>query len=120
MALRAQTGARGLLAKKAFLKKSAALVVEVQEKEKKKLHTSATKIQALVRGVFGRRKYKRILPILRKEAQRRGFCVECEESIATRRCSDCKDRYCENCFKILHKKGELILLYSSCRGTVFL
>jgi hypothetical protein len=106
MALRTQTGARALLAKKQFLKKSAEYVKEIEAREKKRLDDAATKIQALMRGVFGRRKYKKMLPQLRKEAQQRSFCVECEETPATRRCVDCKDRYCEPCFRRIHTKGE--------------
>lgn len=66
---------------------------------------AATKIQAFYRGRLGRVRFSKILPLLRKEQQMRNLCVECEVKVATKRCRQCKDRYCEACFAKIHKKG---------------
>ena len=78
---------------------------EMKEKEQLKIKMAATTIQALVRGALGRIRHKKHIHILKREQQVRRFCVECESKVATKRCIQCKDRYCESCYSIIHKKG---------------
>lgn len=66
---------------------------------------AASIIQALVRGVLGRKKHKQNLPNLRKALKQRLYCVECEAKLGTRRCRQCKDRYCNDCYDRVHSKG---------------
>ena len=42
---------------------------------------------------------------MKKALRSRQICVECETQIAIRRCRNCKDRYCVNCYDKLHAKG---------------
>ena len=83
----------------------------------------AAKIQALVRGVLGnlnaifrqislfhrfnlgRSRFRKDLPALKRARMARQFCVECEIKPGSRRCRQCKDRYCSECFQIVHSKG---------------
>lgn len=67
--------------------------------------TAATKIQALARGVRGRRTFRERLPDLKKARMALQFCVECEVTVATRKCRQCRDRYCDDCFISFHRKG---------------
>ena len=78
---------------------------EMKEKEQLKIKMAVTSIQALVRGALGRIRHKKHIHILKREQQVRRFCVECESKVATKRCIQCKDRYCESCYTIIHKKG---------------
>ena len=103
--IRAQSGVRGWLAKKAFLKRSEEIVREAEKKWETKQNTAATKIQSLARGVAGRRQFNAALPALIQAAQLRLFCVECEKKVAKRRCLGCKDKYCVGCYERLHRKG---------------
>lgn len=64
------------------------------------------RIQATYRGYVGRQKFKEIEPTLRKALKARAFCVECEVNVATKRCRECKDQYCDKCFDVLHRKGK--------------
>ena len=73
--------------------------------EKRKEGRAASVIQSLARGVIGRRLHKMSLPILEHELQVRKYCVECETHTATKRCTQCKDRYCDSCYDKVHKKG---------------
>jgi len=66
---------------------------------------AATRIQALARGIQRRKTLKSQLPALRAEKQKRSFCVECEANVAVKRCRNCKDRYCDACFLLIHRKG---------------
>jgi hypothetical protein len=77
-----------------------------KEKELKRLHRSATKIQSVFRGHRGRERFKQLEPQLRKALKARAFCVECEINVATKRCRECKDQYCDKCFDIVHRKGK--------------
>lgn len=105
LATRAQSTVRGMLGKKAYSKKEAAVGLDAKKQEALRRGTSATKIQAMTRGVQSRVRFKRNLPTLTKERQMRSFCVECEANVAVKRCRQCKDRYCESCFSKLHRKG---------------
>lgn len=66
---------------------------------------SCIKIQALARGVKARTQFEKDKVRLKKEKQARNFCVECESQVASRRCRQCKDRFCDACFLKFHKKG---------------
>lgn len=88
-----------------FLDKIAKHKNEILLKELRKKDDAAIKIQALIRGVYGRVKHNKNLPILKKALRARQICVECELQIAVRRCRNCKDRYCVNCYDKLHAKG---------------
>lgn len=67
---------------------------------------AAATIQAFARGVSGRTKFKAIESELRKQLKARAFCVECEIAVAVRRCTECRDQYCEPCYENLHRKGK--------------
>jgi hypothetical protein len=66
---------------------------------------SWARVQALVRGALTRITHKKHLPILKKQQQVRRFCIECESKVATKRCHQCKDRYCDSCYNTIHRKG---------------
>jgi hypothetical protein len=76
--------------------------------QKKKIHDAAAKIQALARGVIGRKRFKKNLPALKKALKMKSYCVECEAKVATRRCRSCKDKYCADCYDIIHQKGTFL------------
>ena len=88
------------------------LALKIQEKERqansvvRHRNVSAAKIQALVRGVQSRVRFRNNLPALKKAQASRGFCVECENKVARRRCRECRDNFCEACFEKMHKKGK--------------
>jgi len=67
---------------------------------------SVAKIQAMVRGVQCRVRFAKNLPALKKALTAKGFCVECENKVARRRCRQCRDNFCEACYDKLHKKGK--------------
>jgi hypothetical protein len=79
---------------------------QMKDKELQKLKRKAMKIQAVYRGYRGRRKFQELEPQLRKALKARAFCVECEVNVATKRCRECKDQYCDKCFDNLHRKGK--------------
>ena len=81
---------------------------EVERKLELLKYTSAAKIQALIRGVISREKFKKNVVQLKKELKGRNFCVECESQVATKRCRQCKDRFCDSCYSILHRTGNSI------------
>ena len=35
----------------------------------------------------------------------RAYCVECTMKIATKRCRQCKDKFCTDCFTLMHRTG---------------
>lgn len=78
---------------------------EAVEKAERVQFEMATRMQALVRGVMGRIGHNKNLHDLKRQLQVRKYCVECESKVATKRCVQCKDRYCEECFERIHKKG---------------
>ncbi len=105
LAIRIETAGRGLLAKKTVDKQKIIVQQNQAEKSKENLMKSAAKIQALMRGVLGRKKHKKRLPALRKERQLRSLCVDCESRAATLKCIQCKDRFCKTCYDNLHRTG---------------
>ena len=105
MATRIETKARGLLGKKDFSKKEEEVKKQKEMDEAAAKAKSAIQIQALIRGCQGRVKFREKAPALRAERKKRSFCVECEANVATKKCRQCKDRYCDTCFLIIHKKG---------------
>jgi hypothetical protein len=66
---------------------------------------ASKKIQAMIRGVLGRIKFKKNLPQLRRAQKVRSYCCECESTTAVRRCRQCKDKYCAACYDKIHAKG---------------
>lgn len=78
----------------------------MKDKELQKLQRSAMRIQATYRGHRGRQHFKLVEPQLKKQLKARAFCVECEVNVATKRCRECKDQYCDKCFDQLHRKGK--------------
>jgi hypothetical protein len=88
-------------------KKKLTAAEEAELAIKNKRDNAATRIQAMARGVASRVQFRQQLPYLRKSKQMRGFCVECETKVATKRCRVCKDNYCDVCFTLVHKKGAL-------------
>lgn len=67
---------------------------------------AARRMQALIRGVLGRMKFKKNLPALKRAQKVRGICCECETNVAVRRCRQCKDKYCASCYERIHAKGK--------------
>lgn len=128
MAIRAQTGVRGMLARRyvfthifclsiiitvdfsEFAKRLEAFKKQDQEEKKNKRDKSAIVIQALARGVVSRKKFKKNLPNLKKQQKMKIFCVQCEQQIALKRCRQCRDRFCNECYDIIHQKGNCFLL----------
>jgi len=105
LATRIETQARSKLAKNAVARRTILSKEEKEERERRKKAIAATRIQSLARGVAARIKFALDLPILRKQMQMRFFCVECESTVAVRKCRQCKDRFCANCYDNMHKKG---------------
>jgi hypothetical protein len=105
MTTRAQSGVRGMLGKKATERRKTDLQAEAKKTEAQRSAGAATKIQAMARGVQSRVRFKKALPTLTKERTARSFCVECEANVATKRCRQCKDRYCDSCYSKMHRKG---------------
>ena len=106
MGMRIQSQARGMLGKKQFTKKGEDVKAEKLAKDREIKAKSAIRIQAMVRGVLGREAYREKAPQLRIERKKRGsFCVECEDNVATKKCRQCEDRYCDTCFINIHRKG---------------
>lgn len=68
---------------------------------------AARRMQALIRGVLGRMKFKKNLPALKRAQKVRGICCECEANVAVRRCRQCKDKYCASCYDRIHAKGNI-------------
>jgi hypothetical protein len=67
------------------------------------------RIQSLVRGVLGRIKHKKDLPLLKKAHKLRSYCCECDNVVAVRRCRQCKDKFCASCYDKIHSKGKMSL-----------
>ncbi len=105
LAIRIETQVRGTLGKNAAEKKEVEVKINVEKLEKDTKAKAATRIQALARGIQRRKTLKPQLPALRAEKQKRSFCVECEANVAVKRCRNCKDRYCDACFLLIHRKG---------------
>lgn len=107
LAIRAQTGIRGMIARKEFGKKIEAHKIEQENKRKALRNVSATQIQAMVRGKLNRIRHKKNLPQLKKSRRQRCFCIQCESQLATKRCRQCKDKFCESCYDFIHQKGTM-------------
>lgn len=105
MATRIETKARGLLGKKDYSKKEEEVKRQKDKDEAAAKAKAATQIQALIRGCQSRVKFRERAATLRAERKKRSFCVECEANVATKKCRQCKDRYCDTCFLTIHKKG---------------
>ena len=86
---------------------TAALKKEAMDLELRKLNKFVTRIQALVRGVAGRKRFKKLVPALKRLKLIQSLCCECERVPAVRLCRNCKDQFCVDCFNRLHKKGNL-------------
>jgi hypothetical protein len=67
---------------------------------------AAKRIQARIRGILSRKWFQKNIAQLKKQRRLRAYCVECETVIATRRCRNCKDKFCVNCYEQLHQKGK--------------
>lgn len=79
--------------------------LHLKEQDRLKKYKAASKIQARIRGIISRKLFKKSIPNLKKQQQVRRFCIECEVKVATKRCIQCKDRYCDICYNTLHRKG---------------
>lgn len=104
-AIRLETGARGMLARKAFMERIEKAKEQSEWKEKQRSHVAAAVVQALVRGNKEREIYKQTLPALKKAKMARAMCVECASQMATKNCKQCKDKFCVDCFALIHKAG---------------
>ncbi len=105
LATRIETMARGNLGKAHAEKKVEENKFEKEKQDKALRAKAATQIQSLARGVRRRELLKPLIPGLRAEKQKRSFCVECESNVAVKRCRTCKDRYCDACYLMIHRKG---------------
>jgi len=105
LAIRAQTGIRGMLARKEFAKRIEAHKQEREAIKRQERNKAVTKIQALVRGKLSRTKFKKDLPNLKKARKQRCFCTQCEVQVATKRCRQCRDKFCDSCYEFIHQKG---------------
>jgi hypothetical protein len=77
-----------------------------QSEAKAKLRLKSTIIiQAFIRGIVARRRFKKNLPALKKAQKQRIFCTQCEVQIALRRCRQCRDKFCNDCYDLIHQKG---------------
>ena len=73
-----------------------------KENQRKK---SILKVQSWARGISVREWWKKNVGRLREELEYRSWCVECMSKLATRRCTTCLDRYCSDCWDIIHRNG---------------
>lgn len=76
-----------------------------QEEKRIKRDNAAAMIQKLIRGVLARKLFKKNLPNLRKAQKMKILCSQCEKQIALRRCRQCRDRFCNECYDLIHAKG---------------
>lgn len=74
-------------------------------KREKLRERSILKLQSWFRGVQLRYWWKKNLFKLKEELEYRSWCVECMATYASRRCTTCLDRYCDNCWGLIHKNG---------------
>ena len=84
-------------------------IQEAYYQEQQRYIDAITKIQALTRGILGRAKYKKLLPLLRRRKQVRLLCAECDKTVAIKICRNCKDKFCEECYTKLHRKGNFFI-----------
>lgn len=94
------------------MKAHADRILREAEEKRKRIEKAVLKIQKVGRGMIGRKKYKKMLPALKKRLRDRIYCVECENKVATKRCKQCKDRFCNDCFAFVHRTGILFCLRS--------
>jgi len=103
--MRLQNAYRVRKAKKAFsIVRIANMKMGETAKEKRK-DTATLKLQSWARGMKGRAWLLANMARMREELEYRSWCVECMEQMATRRCTTCLDRYCENCWGVIHRAG---------------
>lgn len=102
---RIQTISREVVAKTKVVKKMEDIKAEEERKRKEYINKCVTRVQALTRGVLGRRRYYKMLPGLRRALTIRRLCSECERLEATKKCRNCRDQFCTACFTKIHKKG---------------
>ena len=63
-------------------------------------------IQKWQRGIQRRQWFKGELPHLKKAKRMRMFCVECTTRAATKKCRQCKDKFCVECYALMHRTGK--------------
>jgi hypothetical protein len=103
--IRLQNAYRVRRAKKAFsIVRIAQLKMGENAREVRKAKATL-KLQSWARGLSGREWMHRNKDRLRQELEFRSWCVECMQVMATRRCTTCLDRYCDNCWPIIHRAG---------------
>ena len=103
--LRVQNAFRVRKAKKKFdFMRIAHMKMGEVAREKRRMD-GIVRIQNWFRGIKTRRWFARNLMNLKQELQSRSWCVECVAQLATRRCTTCLDRYCVDCWKVIHRKG---------------
>jgi hypothetical protein len=82
------------------------LTAEDVESRKKlgQMLDGSEKVEELAKGIAeeAERKLKAKLDIPRPE----GYCVECEDQMATLHCPQCEDLYCALCYQSQHRKGK--------------
>eukprot|EP01033_Poteriospumella_lacustris_P002854 gene2853-2078_t len=105
LVIRAQTGFRGHKARETFRQKVEEYKRFHAQEQANVQQKAAAKIQALLRGVLARKQFKKNLPALKRARRALAMCIECETKPATRRCRSCRDKYCADCFELIHAKG---------------
>jgi hypothetical protein len=105
LVIRAQTGFRGHKARETFRQKVEEYKRFHAQEQANVQQKAAAKIQALIRGVLARKQFKKNLPALKRARRALAMCIECETKPATRRCRSCRDKYCADCFELIHAKG---------------
>jgi hypothetical protein len=88
-----------------FSKKVEEFKKKEQEEKKLQRDKGAMVVQKLMRGVLARKKFRKNLPNLKKQQRFKILCSQCEMQIALKRCRQCKDRYCNECYDMIHSKG---------------
>ncbi|GMH88205.1 hypothetical protein TrST_g10293 [Triparma strigata] len=103
--LRLQNCYRNRKARKIFdIARIAHLKMGEVNREKRRQRAVLT-LQSWARGMKSRTWFKLNVHNLRQELEYRSWCVECVSVIATRRCTTCLDRYCNDCWNVIHRKG---------------
>lgn len=88
-----------------FSKKLEAYKQEQEIIKRQIRNKASTVIQAMVRGKLCRQLFKKNLPQLKKARKQRCFCTQCDIQIATKRCRQCRDKFCDSCYDFIHQKG---------------
>jgi hypothetical protein len=107
MVCRIQRAFRVVQARKELQKRMYETQLKEKQEKRRIEREAAVRLQRHWRGTAARRWFQTVgKQRMCMEMERRRFCHECEENMATRRCLGCNgDRYCDACFSRFHRKG---------------